>query len=109
MSFHGKCPVGPNRASNLNTPCDMKKAVDGQNTGGQSSGIIFVVQPVLISVGYVRGNTSCSLFVFFYPQPEAPVNLIQHHFGNLKCQTKLEKLNKPHEMFVVSRLFKPPT
>ncbi len=47
MSFHGKCPVGPDRASYLNTPGNMKKAVDGQRTGGESSGIIFIVQPVL--------------------------------------------------------------
>ena len=50
MTLHGKCPVGPDRASYLDTPCNMKKAVDGQRTGGQSSGIIFVVEPVLISV-----------------------------------------------------------
>src|SRR5712664_1527558 len=48
MSFHGVCPVGPDGASYPDTPRNMKKGMDSQGTGGKPSGIVFVVQPILI-------------------------------------------------------------
>jgi len=50
MSFHGVCPVCPDRSGYPDTPCNMKEGMDGQRTCGESSGIVFVVQPIYISV-----------------------------------------------------------
>ena len=50
MSFYGECPVGPDRSGYLDTPCNMKKGMGGQRTGGKSSGIMFVVQPTKLSM-----------------------------------------------------------
>jgi len=47
MSFHGICPVSPDRTSNPDTPCNVKKGIYSQRTGGKPSGIIFVVQPII--------------------------------------------------------------
>ena len=49
MSFHGECPVSPDRSGHPDTPCNMKKGMDGQWTGGKPSGIMFVVQPIHVS------------------------------------------------------------
>jgi hypothetical protein len=48
MSFHGVCPVGPDRSGYPDTPRNMKKGMDGQRTGRKPNGIMFVVQPISI-------------------------------------------------------------
>ena len=61
MSFHGVCPVSPDRSGYPDTPCNMKKGMDGQGTGGKSRGIEFVVQPILILVWYASGKKRAHL------------------------------------------------
>lgn len=43
MSFHGECPVGPDRSGYPDTPRNMKKGMDGQRASGKPSGIMFVI------------------------------------------------------------------
>jgi hypothetical protein len=57
MSFHGVCPIGPDRTGYPDTPRNVKEGMDGQGTGGKPSGIVFVVQPILIRAWYKSGKT----------------------------------------------------
>ena len=69
MSFHGVCPVGPDRAGYPDTPRNMKKSMDGERTGGKPDGIVFVVQAILIIFIRVWCGSRRRRLTFHNPPP----------------------------------------